>query len=85
MVRPDGSSYDVLVSAAPVRNAKGEIVAAVSTVTDITDRKRAEEALQNLATLPGENPNPVMRVASNGRVIYANEVAARCWSYGAAR
>ena len=54
VVRPDGSSYDVLVSAAPVRNAKGEIVAAVSTVTDITERKRAEEALRQTRRLPGE-------------------------------
>ena len=46
LVRPDGSSSDALVSAAPVRNAEGEIVAAVSTVTDITDRKQAEEALR---------------------------------------
>ncbi len=45
MVRPDGSAYDILVSAAPLLGAGREIVGAVVTYSHITDRKVMEEAL----------------------------------------
>jgi signal transduction histidine kinase len=48
MVRPDGSHYDVLISAAPLKNAEGEIVGAVAGLLDITERKRAEEERDHL-------------------------------------
>jgi len=51
-------------------------------ISDITERKRAEEALQQahkraawLARFPDENPNPVIRVAAIGRVLYINPAA----------
>ena len=44
-------------------------------VLDITERKRAEEQVQDLAKFPSENPNPVLRVTPRGEVLYANEVA----------
>jgi PAS domain S-box-containing protein len=40
--------------------------------TDITDRKRAEEEIANLAKFPTENPNPILRVQTDGRLTYAN-------------
>ncbi|MDQ3639837.1 MAG: PAS domain-containing protein [Actinomycetota bacterium] len=43
MVRPDGSHYDVLISAAPLNNADGKLVGAVAGLLDITGYKRAEE------------------------------------------
>jgi signal transduction histidine kinase len=42
MMRPDGSHYDVLISAAPLNNAEGDIVGAVAGLLDITEYKRAE-------------------------------------------
>ena len=49
---------------------------------DITDRKRAEEALRDaldravwLARFPDENPNPVARVSTDSRVLYCNQAA----------
>jgi PAS domain S-box-containing protein len=48
MVRRDGSHYDILVSAAPVRDAHGAIVAAVATFTDITERRQAEDERRKL-------------------------------------
>lgn len=44
--RPDGTVAHLSVNAAPVRNDQGDIVAAVSTYHDISDRKVAEEALR---------------------------------------
>ncbi|MGC9400217.1 MAG: PAS domain-containing protein [Anaerolineae bacterium] len=43
---------------------------------DITERKRAARKIENLARFPAENPYPVLRVTSEGRVRYANVAAA---------
>jgi PAS domain S-box-containing protein len=45
MVRPDGSFYDILISAAPLRSNHDAVMGAVATFVDITERKRIEQAL----------------------------------------
>jgi PAS domain S-box-containing protein len=42
---------------------------------DVTERKRAEEELDNAARFPSENPYPVLRVAHDGTVLYANKAS----------
>jgi PAS domain S-box-containing protein len=44
-------------------------------ITDITERKRAEDEIQSLARFPDENPHPVLRVSGGGVVLYANEAS----------
>jgi PAS domain S-box-containing protein len=66
----------VLGNAAPILNEAGQVMAGIVVFTDITERKRAEEAVQSLAKFPGENPNPVLRVGSDGILLYANEASA---------
>jgi len=44
-VRKDGTSIDVSVTISPIRDSKGVIVGASKIARDITQRKRAEEAL----------------------------------------
>ena len=44
-------------------------------IRDVTERKRAEEEIQSLARFPSENPNPVLRVAKDGKVLYSNKAA----------
>lgn len=41
-------------------------------LVDITEQKQAERHAEFLAQFPKENPNPVMRVNEEGRIIYAN-------------
>ena len=48
LVRPDGSHYDILGSAAPLRGGDGEIVGVVASFRDITERKLAEEERDRL-------------------------------------
>ncbi len=48
-VRPDGSHTWLSISAGPIHDEHGEVVAAVATFDDITERKRAEDALRFLA------------------------------------
>jgi two-component system CheB/CheR fusion protein len=45
MIRPDGSRYDISISANPMRGADGSIVGAVAVFKDITEQKAAEQAL----------------------------------------
>ena len=45
-VLPDGTIAWVLGQAVPERNAEGQVVGYVGTITDITERKRSEAALQ---------------------------------------
>jgi PAS domain S-box-containing protein len=45
-VSPSGEDFDVQVTAARNRNSDGEVVGMVFSFTDMSDRKRAEEALR---------------------------------------
>ena len=45
IVRPDGKRVFIEVFGCPVKDDRGNIVASLASFTDITDRKRAEEAL----------------------------------------
>ncbi|UOQ75552.1 PAS domain-containing protein [Hymenobacter sp. 5516J-16] len=42
---------------------------------DVTQARRAEQYLNSLSRIPGQNPNPVLRLHANGRVLYANPAA----------
>jgi PAS domain S-box-containing protein/putative nucleotidyltransferase with HDIG domain len=42
---------------------------------DITEHKKAEKAILELARFPAENPNPVMRIDQAGTLLYANNAA----------
>ena len=37
--------------------------------------KRAEEEIRSIAKFPSEDPNPVLRIAKDGTIIYANKAA----------
>ena len=41
----------------------------------VAERKRAEEEIGKLAKFPSENPNPVLRVAKDGTILYANKAS----------
>jgi PAS domain S-box-containing protein len=63
------------VSADPVvLDGKRNVILAMN---NVTARKRAEEAIEQLASYPRLNPNPVAEVDLEGRVCYVNPVAQR--------
>ncbi len=74
-IRTDGSTGFVQVSAAPVRNRQGEIIAGVATYSDITGRKQRDREIQFLASFPELNPNPILEVDTSGRITYSNQAA----------
>ena len=77
--RYDGVYRHFLARGVPVFKDNGDIREWVGTCIDITERKRAEEALHQaheravwLARFPEENPNPVLRVSADGTMLYCN-------------
>ena len=74
-LRKDGSRFPVLVEVTSLRDASGRAVSRVAYALDITSRKRAEEAVQDMARFPSENPHPVLRVGRDLRVLHANKAS----------
>jgi len=73
--RKDGTIYDVEVTFNPATTSSGE-VQVYCVCRDITERKRADERIQDLARLTDESPHPVLRVSLDGTVLYANAAGA---------
>ncbi len=63
----------LIIKAIPINYENGSALLVV--LTDITERKRAEQETLVLARFPAENPNPVLRVAKDGKIIYANHAS----------
>ncbi|NPV07460.1 MAG: PAS domain S-box protein [Anaerolineae bacterium] len=55
-----------------VRDSAGVPYLAILTIRDISDRMQAEREIESLARFPRENPQPVLRVGSDGTILYAN-------------
>jgi signal transduction histidine kinase len=70
--RNDGHLTPVLYNASVYRDEQGKAIGVFAAARDITQRKRAEEAIESLARFPSENPSPVLRVKRDGTLLYAN-------------
>lgn len=51
---------------------RGLLVEYQSVMLDITQERKAEEEIRNLALFPGENPDPTLRISADGILLYAN-------------
>lgn len=72
ILRGDGTVGVISVNAMPIQNSRGVVVAAVATYHDVTEEKRAADAVRNVARFPDDNPHPVLRVTFEGQLLYAN-------------
>ena len=83
-VRKDGSLVDVSVSVSPIKDTQGRIVGAAKLARDITERKRAEQALvaseARLRTLFEHAPIGI--VIADGEGYYTEANAAMCEMLG---
>jgi signal transduction histidine kinase/DNA-binding response OmpR family regulator len=74
--RFDGLRAVVLNSAAPTLDASGRVTGSVVAIQDISHHVQTEEKLKWISLLPAENPQPVLRVALDGTLLYANPASA---------
>lgn len=68
----NGTELTLIVDSVPYRAPDGEFLGLIQNYTDITERKKAEEKISNLAKFPSEDPYPVLRVSERG-IIYSNK------------
>ena len=79
----DGKKMWVECHGSALLDASGQVNGLVSANRDITELKETQEALRKalekatwLARFPDENPNPVARVGTDGRILYCNPTSA---------
>ena len=75
LIRKDGTWFPAQLASIAAADEKQNTSFCRTVVTDITERKQAEAETQSLARFTEENPHPVMRVTSEGGVLYANRPA----------
>src|SRR5262249_36507075 len=83
-LRKGGDPVDVSVSVSPVRDAAGRVVGASTIARDITERKRAEEALRSAEALFSslvEQSLVGIHIIQNGRYAYASHRLAAIVGY----
>jgi len=84
MVKKNGEILDILLSAIVVRDADGKMVRSIAFLTDVTDRNRAEKALQKserkfkeseqeLKSILHNTPDIIYRLDPEGKIIYVNQ------------
>jgi len=56
----------------PYLTEEKKIDGAVLSFTDITERKKQEREIENIARFPSENPNPIFRIDGKGTILYGN-------------
>lgn len=67
-----GEKIPLLIDTSPIRDYSGTIIGGISVWRDITNLKQMQEEIKDIAKFPDENPHPLLRIAQDGTILYAN-------------
>jgi diguanylate cyclase (GGDEF)-like protein/PAS domain S-box-containing protein len=73
VITSEGEIRRVVIKASLVETAEGRFLQGI--FHDVTEYQKAMDKIESLAKFPAENPNPVLRVTLDGKIIYANEAS----------
>jgi len=69
------------IHSSPLRNAKGEIIAGIEAVRDITERKRSEQELKMFSQAINEAMDGVQIVSLDGKILYSNKAVEEIYGF----
>ena len=81
--RPDGTRVPFLAYPTPLHDAAGALIGAVNVLVDISERKRADETAQRLASIVESSDDAIVSKDLDGVVISWNRGAERLFGYAA--
>jgi PAS domain S-box-containing protein len=79
--RPDGTRVPFIPFPTPIFNSSGIFVGAVNMLVDISERKRAEEATQRLASIVESSDDAIVSKTLDGIITSWNKGAERIFGY----
>ncbi len=81
--RKDGSELWALLESSPDLDAAGNYRGSLAMVTDVTERRRGQEALRRLAAMVATSSDAIMAVDLTGSILNWNRGAERMYGYTA--
>lgn len=82
--RKDGAWFPALVKTTAMKNAEGEFRGLVSTIRDLTEQKRSEEALRRMAVIVRDSNDAITVQDLEGRILAWNRGAERMYGWNEA-